>query len=298
MKFGNPAVTFVYHLGVHCTDDNLLVRSLLQNGDDLKDGKIIVPRPKRYRGRLADITAKYKGEPLPDDVQQALYDDILLGNPAERVILSQESFLTGAPRAFEGGVLYSKAETHSIWLRYLFPENPCEFFIAIRDPATFVPEILRMDNMPGYEEVMGETDPLSLRWSRVIADIQEGNPGCPVTVWCNEDTPLIWPTVLREVAGIDDSEKLDGEYNLLKSIMKADGYSKMLTYLESHPPKTEEQRRRVFGAFLDKFALDDVLEEDIDLPGWTPELVDEMTALYEQDVAQIAAMPGVKFIAP
>lgn len=298
MKYGNPPVTFVYHLGVHCTDDNLLVRSLMQNGDDLKKLGNIVPRPKRYRGRLADITAKYRGEPMPDDVQQSLYDEILKDIPARRVIFSQESFLTGAPRALEDGVLYPKADIHSIWLRYLFPENPCEFFIAIRDPATFVPDLLRMDNVPGYDRTLGETDPRSLRWSRVIADISEANPGCRVTVWCNEDTPLIWPAVLREVAGVGADFALDGEFNLLQSIMSADGFERMKGYLAVHPPKSEAQRRRVFAAFLDKFALDDALEEDIDLPGWTPELVEEITASYERDVALIETMPGVRFIAP
>ena len=55
MRIGSPAVTFAYHLGVHCTDENMLVRSLLRNGGDLNQRKIIVPRPRRYRNLLEEI---------------------------------------------------------------------------------------------------------------------------------------------------------------------------------------------------------------------------------------------------
>ena len=118
-----------------------------------------------------------------------------------------------------------------------------------------------------------------------------------VTVWCNEDTPLIWPTVLREISDADPELVLDGELDVLRSIMSEDGFQRMETYLASHKPPSEMQRRRVFAAFLDKFALDDALEEDIDLPDWTLELVDEITARYDDDVYRIERMSGVNFIA-
>ena len=40
------------------------------------------------------------------------------------------------------------------------------------------------------------------------------------------------------------------------------------------------------------------LEEEIDLPGWTPDMVDEITEIYELDVDRIAQMPGVRLITP
>ncbi|MCI5096467.1 MAG: hypothetical protein MRY77_09145 [Rhodobacteraceae bacterium] len=58
------------------------------------------------------------------------------------------------------------------------------------------------------------------------------------------------------------------------------------------------QKRRVMGAFLDKFAIDDMVEDELDLEGWTEELVDEMTERYEEDTYVIQQMPGVNLIAP
>jgi hypothetical protein len=57
------------------------------------------------------------------------------------------------------------------------------------------------------------------------------------------------------------------------------------------------QRRKVVAAFLDKFALPERLEIEMEMPGWTDEIVQELTALYDQDVHRIASMPGVTFIA-
>ena len=56
-------------------------------------------------------------------------------------------------------------------------------------------------------------------------------------------------------------------------------------------------RRRVCAAFLDKYARDDAVEEELDLPGWTEELVEELTEDYDDDIARIQHMPGVNLIA-
>ena len=55
---------------------------------------------------------------------------------------------------------------------------------------------------------------------------------------------------------------------------------------------------RIITAFLDKFAIDDALEDELDIPGWTQQTVDEMTKRYEQDLYEIERISGVNFIAP
>ncbi len=61
---------------------------------------------------------------------------------------------------------------------------------------------------------------------------------------------------------------------------------------------TEGQRRRVIGAFLDKYAIEDEIVEELDLPGWSDELVEQMTEIYEADIDHIADIPGVRMILP
>jgi hypothetical protein len=49
---------------------------------------------------------------------------------------------------------------------------------------------------------------------------------------------------------------------------------------------------------LETHLAEDRLDVEIDLPGWTQDLVDEITALYDADVAAIRQMEGVSFLAP
>ncbi len=296
MKFGDPAITFVYHLGVHCTDDDMLMRSLLRDGVALQERNVIVPRPRRYRKTVKTHMAEHRGDPMPDDVQQAFYDEVMRGYPAERVVLGDQDYLTLPQAVFEGQQLYSKAGFRTAWLRYLFPENPCEFFLAIRNPATYLPAALNQKSMPSYEKFVNGTDPLRMRWSGVVERIQKNNPGCPITVWCNEDTPLIWPQILRAITGTEASYPFQGDNDVVRSIMTEEGYEKMEAFLASMPPESEEQRQKVIAAFFDKFALEDEMEEEIDLPGWSPDLIDQVSDLYDADVEDIAGMDGVTLI--
>ena len=87
-----------------------------------------------------------------------------------------------------------------------------------------------------------------------------------------------------------------GEYDVLQTIMQEDGFARMQSYLESHAPGSEIQRRRVIAAFLDKYALEEEIVEEVDLPGWTPDLVDEITTKYEEDVYEIGRLSGVTLI--
>ncbi|MEN9010500.1 MAG: hypothetical protein ABF241_00305, partial [Yoonia sp.] len=89
-----------------------------------------------------------------------------------------------------------------------------------------------------------------------------------------------------------------GGFDLLASIMTDEGMNRFLNYLRTHPPKSEMQKRRVIAAFLDKYAREDQIEEDVDMPGMTDDMVEELSQIYENDVAFIAQLPGVDFITP
>ncbi|MEM6478856.1 MAG: hypothetical protein AAF647_07400, partial [Pseudomonadota bacterium] len=85
---------------------------------------------------------------------------------------------------------------------------------------------------------------------------------------------------------------------LLSEIMTEEGFNRFLAYLKSHPPQTGVQKRRIIAAFLNKFALEDELEEELDMPGWTTEIVDGLTDAYEEDLYTIERIPGVTLISP
>jgi hypothetical protein len=49
---------------------------------------------------------------------------------------------------------------------------------------------------------------------------------------------------------------------------------------------------------LEKYALEEEVEDEIDIPGWTQETLSQLTANYDEDVCRIERMAGVNFIGP
>ena len=104
--------------------------------------------------------------------------------------------------------------------------------------------------------------------------------------------------MLQAVAGHSPGLQLEGSTDNLAQIMSEEGLARMRDYLASHPPQTVTQRRRIVAAFLDKYALEDAIEVELDLPGWDEEYVEGLTQLYEHDMVKLARIPGVTVIAP
>ena len=145
---------------------------------------------------------------------------------------------------------------------------------------------------------LGGRDPRDILWSETIGLLREAVPNVPITLWCNEDTPLIWAHIIHQMAGLSDDEKIIGGFDLLSSIMSGEGMKRFRAYLKDHPIMTEHQKRRAIAAFLDKYALDGEVEEELDMLGWTDDIVDEMSEIYDEDLATIAAMSGVRVLMP
>ena len=288
----------VYHLGVHCTDEERLVRCLLKNRADLAKEGILVPSPTRYRRLLRDTAVQLKGASANAETQAMVLEQILDDDTADaddRVILSWDSFLS-FPQWVLRGSLYGFAGERIHAFTQIFPGFEAEFHMAIRNPATFLPALFEKQKGKTHEEFMENADPLLLRWSDVVMQIVNLNPEVPLVIWADEDTPLLWPEILQAVSGHGPEIALEETDELLAGIMSPDGLARMRNYMISHPPQTAAQRQRIVAAFLDKFALQDQLEMKIDMPGWTAGTVEAMTMNYHEDIARIRAMPNVRFI--
>ncbi|WP_395005927.1 hypothetical protein [Cypionkella sp.] len=286
----------VYHLGAHFTDEERLLKCLLKDRDILAKHNVSVPGPKRYRHLLRDTVKELKGAPADPNTQAMILDKILELDIADRLILSWDSFLSLPPWVLDKQ-LYPVAGQRVQAFSQIFPAIEAEFFMALRNPATFLPMLFQRIDAKSYEDFLGATDIFKLTWSDTIERIMRVSPGVPLTVWCDEDTPLIWPEVLRAVAGLPQEVALSGDDDLLATLMPPEGLARLQSYLNSHPPASVAQRRKIVSAFLEKFAIPEVLEAEVDMPGWTQEVVDALSELYAQDVARIMQMPGVTFLA-
>lgn len=288
----------IYHIGANCTDEDRLLKSLLRNADILAEDGVKVPGPGKYRRLLRETIQGLDGTTPGADTRSILLDAILDDEPTERLILSNSNFICIPNRIFEDGLFYALIEPKIRGFLQLFPQDEIEFCIALRNPATFIPDVFGKSKFEDLRTYMQQMDPTEVRWSDVIRRIRHVAPQAKLTVWCNEDTPLIWGTLIRALAAVPDDVPITGTYDLLSSIMAPEGMARMESYLAKNQAKTSLQEQKVITAFLAKYAVDEALNEDIDLPSFDQALVDQLSDLYEADVDLIAQMPDVNFIQP
>ncbi|MEM6729309.1 MAG: hypothetical protein AAF618_12485 [Pseudomonadota bacterium] len=288
----------VFHIGAHETDEDRLLKCLLKNRDSLRGQDIAVPNPGRYRKLMRELLGNPGAIASGETTRDQVLDEILGDDIAERVVMSNSNFFCINARIFENNDFYRLGPPRVAALGDLFAEDTIELHMAMRNPATFIPAVLQ--GLPSHVRgrIIGELDAFALRWSDVIVRLREACPRAELTVWCNEDTPLIWSQLIREISGLEHGANIIGGFDLLSEIMTDEGFTRFQAYLKSHPPQTEVQKRRVIAAFLDKFAIEDELEEELDVPGWTHETVDALTERYEEDLYTIERIPGVTLITP
>ena len=288
----------VLHAGAHFTEEDRLLRTLLNNKEAFSQRGVAVPGPSKYKWLLRDtLNAMNDSAPAPD-AREVMLDLILDDENADRVILQQE-FLFGAPRAVvREGSMYALAPGKTAQLATLFADDEIELFIAMRNPATFLPALFAQAPQEDMISFLRGADPFSIRWSDTMAAIRAAAPEITITTWCFEDMPIIWAQIIRDMAALDHGQKIKGGFDLLSTIMSKEGMRRFRAYLHEHPGINEVQKRRVIAAFLDKFALEYEIEEELNAPGWTDEIVDRITEGYEEDIAAVARIPGVTVIEP
>ncbi|WIY24315.1 hypothetical protein [Parasedimentitalea psychrophila] len=288
----------IVHTGAHATEEDRLLKSLLRNKQDFSKRGIAVPGPGKYRSLLKDCFSALKAGTAAADSRDVLWDAILDEENADRVVLSNPHFFGSQRSALQDNLLYPEAVQRMQYLQQLFPYDQIEIFMGLRNPAGFLPALLEKASPQRLRDVRKQTDPRQLRWSEMMQRMRQAVPDIAITVWCYEDMPLTWGQILRDMAGLEPNQALLGDLDLLATILSAEGMTRLRSYMGTHGEMSEMQKRRVYAAFLDKFALEDALEEELDLAGWTDELVADLTENYDEDIYHLQRIPGVTLIAP
>lgn len=288
----------VIHAGAHSTDDDRLIQCLLQNKERLSAIGTDVPDPRIYRKLLRDILNAAMKSGINEEAREIVLDTINHDPAADRLVLSNQGFFGTQKMAVGQGQLYPQAAARMEAFRQIFPDDDIEFFVGLRNPATFFPAILPKTPFETIDDLLNGVDPGAFRWSDMVRRLREAHPDMPMTIWCNEDTPLIWAQVVRELAGLDPNASFNGEFLLINEIMTEEGVQRFEAYMSGQTEMTEIQKRRVIVAFLDKFVKEEEIEEELDLPGWSEALIDRLTEAYDEDVYEVARVSGVNMIAP
>lgn len=287
----------VFHIGAHCTDEDRIIKCLLKNRVLLAGEGIVVPWPRQYRFLFRDLLNRLRGRRASAEMQTLILDAVMAQDRPERVVFAHDMLLGLRSDALGSGRLYPGGAARVQALRNLFPDHAVSFRIGLRDPATFLQALHAASEPASPAALPGGIDPLRLRWSALIEEMRAAVPDAPITAWCNEDLAVLWPEVLRAVAGHAPATTLAHQGEFMAELMLPEGLARMKAYFTDHPPASEARRRRAVAAFLQKFGRPEKLEVEIDLPGWTQDYVEAVSAAYDADLARIAALPGVTLVA-
>lgn len=292
-------MVFSIHLGAHLTDEGRLVSCLEQNRSLLADQAIKVPPPEDYRKtliQLADL-GETDGD-VPDSLSEALSQ--LIGNhaTATNTILSDANLLSHRGASVRGSQFYANATERLHALRDAFDGQNVRLFLAIRNPASFLPALLHRMKPERAVRTLRSMSPTELRWSELVERLRKTWPEAELTVWCDEDTPFIWHRILQSVSGHAEDTELTDRFAWFDTIMIDGGTEKLEDYMKRMTPVDEAHRQRIIAAFLDKFCDTAKLDVDVGVTGWDDAQVDLLSTLYEEDVDRIAGMDGLIFIQP
>lgn len=286
------------HIGANCTDEDRLLRSLIKNADSFRNEGIEIPTPGQYRKVLRETIQNLAGTPPEPGTRDALIKTIASDTGSRRLVLSNSAFMCVPNRIFEGGDFYALADAKIATVAQLFERDDLTLYLGLRNPATLVPTAFAEAKSESLASYLHNISLDAIRWAPLIERIRRNAPKANLVVWCNEDTPLIWADLIRALGGVDANTRIAGGYDLMALIMNRDGMSRMSTYLKSNPPKSEVQKRKIMATFLDRYGIEEEVVQEFDLDGWTQEVIDGLTTVYDQDVAAIESMDGVEFIAP
>lgn len=299
-----------FHAGVHGAEEDRLFKTLLRNSALLLTHDTLVPGPSRYRALLQDSLAALgnSDQPPAPDARDILIDAILDEESGathmepKRMILSNANLLGLQRYGLRDGEIYRSAPERIALLAQLFSGDRIEIWMGLRNPALWIPDLVRSQNgavsTVARDAVLGNREPTTVRWSDFLKQIRAAAPEVGLTVWATEDTPLLWGHLIREISGLPPLTQIKGAFDILSQVMHPDGMKRFRAYLSENEGLNELQRRRVMSAFLGKYALEDALEDEIDLSGWNDDLIEEITDRYYDDLDHISTIPGVTLIAP
>ena len=287
-----------FHVGCHATDEGRLVRSVLRSRDVLVARGIHVPGPRRYRNILPDTLGILNGAPASEDAQKLLLGSVLDSEDAKRALFFHENLICAPSQVFSEEGLYASAPGRFRALVNLFPSHETEFTMALCNPATLIPSIIQRARTPDLGGVIDAANAMNLRWLPTIERVMAENPGLRLTLWCNEDTPLLWPEVLRTLTRLGHDVPHEGDLDMAAALLTEDGLAVMTREMISHPPQNVAAWRQRISEALEDFASPELMEVEVALPGWTQDVIDSVTETYFADCAAIAALPGVTFLEP
>lgn len=288
------------HIGAHHTRTPRLVAAIKAGERAFGRLNIAAPSPTHYRPIVAAELTRLDGLPPILSEEDAVLAQILDDkSDVQNLIMINEDWAGDRNMMFKGGQLYTGIGASVTRVAELFSQHEVHITMAIRNPAFLVNAALTAPATPAsLNWFLKSNDPMNLSWLAPVEQLQQALPKAHITLWCEEDTPLIWPRVIRQVANVSDDTPIFGGFAAISESLQPEGIKRFRSFMRNHTLTSPAQYERAVLAFLDKYADESLMNASCNVPGWTAETVYDLSLNYEDDIAALAAKDNVTFILP
>ncbi len=288
----------VIQAGAHFTDHDHLLNLLQANADLVAGNHTAFWGLRPFRKIFRPALKPSADRPSHKDTLARFHKLFPNGQQVDRAILSSALYLGERPSIIMDGQFYANAGQRLAYLDNLFSDSTVELFVGLRNPGSFIPKVLMLLSAPEREHIIATTDLSCLSWLAMIEDIRDLAPDVKITLWSNEDSPLICGDIARALVGLPEDTPLEQEYALLSSLVSDMGKQEIQSLLEHQAAPNDPVLRGRLAQVFQQHALTDEIEEEVELPGWNEDIVTAFTELYEQDLARLQTMPDIRFLNP
>ncbi|RPE67170.1 hypothetical protein EDD53_1574 [Pacificibacter maritimus] len=288
------------HIGAHHTRTPRLVSAINAGKKAFARENIFAPGPASYRPIISKALSQLDGLPPIDEEEDAVLAEILGDKTdAEHLIMINEDWAGERALMFKGAQLYTNIGETVQRVAELFSKHELRISMAIRNPAFLINAAQTVKVPPiSLKWFLKSNDPMDLSWQAPVDQVQKVLPNAKITMWCEEDTPLIWPRILRKIAGLPEDAPVRGALLAIEDALKPEGVARLRTFLRNHTLSTPQQYERSILAFLDKYADETVMSAACSVPGWTGQTVYDLSQNYEGDITALSKREGIDFILP
>ncbi|MFG6573514.1 hypothetical protein ACGYLO_18120 [Sulfitobacter sp. 1A13353] len=268
------------HFSVPFYAGDQLIRSLREIAPNLRKTNISIPDPKVYREIFSrKVRGAEGGAFMPLEVDRM---SEALDEQAELLILSFNDFLASPSDVFSGGVIYGEAQRRIAYLRELFPNREMSLFFSAANPGAVMAAMLNSGALDAARaEELSKRRPL---WSELVERLEEHHPDLPVVLWSNEDTPVTWPAVLREVLDKPDGTAVPGGLHMAGAVLDGRAREALGVRIRKILPRSEYAMMCLLSDYLIENVDYGRTEFEVDHSGWTQAVIDDFNLIYEQDL--------------
>jgi hypothetical protein len=277
------------HFGVPYFFGDQLIRTLRTSQEKYPEDDVFVPDPDSYRQVLGRKAAGELGGTLLPMEEEHLVK--ALKPEVKNLILSFNALFGGPATLIKQGALYPMAVERLSSALKLFPNKDPRLTLTVANPGVMISSLIS----EGHIKTSSPEQAACMRplWYDLVESLSEAFPDMPITIAPMEDSHVTWPILLHKIQDLPEDRGAAGSLAMAMNILTPHGREVLTESVNATPLTQIGQLIALIEMAVNTYCDPKCLEKEIDLPGWTQEVIDDFDVLYEQDIDCCADLDNV-----